>query len=80
MQSVKTVKFNSLCELIRLVMLKTTLCIYCVLLFMNSLVISVPAMGAEYNYEVSGGESRNNQSGISRMVVIGGIVQQPRRG
>ena len=74
-QSSKTVKLNSLCELIRLIMLKTTLSIYCVLLFMDSLVISVPVMGAEYNFEVSDGESRNNQSGIARMGVIGGIVQ-----
>ena len=42
---------------------------------MDSLVISVPVMGTEYNYEVSSGESRNNQSGIARMGVIGGIVQ-----
>ena len=38
-------------------------------------MISVPVMGAEYNYEVSGGKIRNNQSGIARMGVIGGIVQ-----
>ena len=38
-------------------------------------MISVPVMGTEYNYEVSSGESRNNQSGIARMGVIGGIVQ-----
>jgi hypothetical protein len=60
-------------------MLKTTLSIYCVFLFMDSLVISVPVMGAEYNYEVSGsvGESRKNQSGIGGLRVIGGIVQHP---
>ena len=43
-------------------------------------MIPVPVMGAEYNYEVSGGKIRNNQSGIARMGVIGCIVQHAGQG
>ena len=43
-------------------------------------MIIAPVMGIEYNYEVSGGRSRNQQSGITRMGVIGGIVQHAGQG